>query len=299
MTITTAAAVPDLGANVIYLDPDDYLDWFGGKLTQAPNASGELLDLAGPWVPGQHVALVGRTREGKTNFALWIMGLRSWVLALDPKGEDDTLTDGGYERVRVVPPFDARAKISFADRRQWRGIDDRIAKGLPVRIIAGLQTRTRKQDDANRGLMEAAIEYVRQVGHWTFYVDEYQILADTRMYGLGRNVERMLISAARDKVSVITAFQAPAWVPKASTRQATIIVCWRTRDRRMIQTVAEAAGRDWKEVAAILDELPKYYTLTLPDDLRAPMVITKPPKISGRGPQNGGDSPEARRSRDR
>lgn len=269
-------------ASVIYLEPDDYLAWFGGQLARAPNAHGQMLDLAGPWVPGQHVALVGRTREGKTNYALWIMSLRTWVMALDPKGEDDTLTAGGYERVRAVPPFEASLRVRYQDRRQWQQIDRRIADGLPVRIIAGLQTRTRRQDAANRQLMESAIEFVRQSTGWTFYVDEYQILADGRMYGLGPNVERMLISAARDKVSVITAFQAPAWVPKASTRQATIIVCWRTRDRRMIQTVAEAAGRDWHEVAAILDELPKYYTLTLPDDLRAPMVITKPPLIGNR-----------------
>jgi hypothetical protein len=128
--------------------------------------------------------------------------------------------------------------------------------------------------------MEDALEYARQSGGWTVYVDEYQILADQRMYRLGPNVERMLISAARDKTSVITAFQAPAWVPKASTRQATIIVVWRTRDKQMLKNVAETAGRDWKQLGEIIDELPKYHVLVIPDDLRAPMMITSAPKVN-------------------
>ena len=128
--------------------------------------------------------------------------------------------------------------------------------------------------------MEDALEYARQSGGWTVYADEYQLLADQRMYRLGPNVERMLISARRDKTSVVTAFQAPAWVPKAATRQSSIIVCWRTRDEDMVKNVARAAGRPWKMLGAVIDELPKYHVLVIPDELRAPMMITTAPKIN-------------------
>ena len=90
----------------------------------------------------------------------------------------------------------------------------------------------------------------------------------------------LLISARRDKTSVVTAFQAPAWVPKAATRQSSIIVVWRTRDEDMVKNVARAAGRPWKMLGQVIDELPKYHVLCIPDELRAPMMITSAPKIN-------------------
>jgi hypothetical protein len=78
---------------------------------------------------------------------------------------------------------------------------------------------------------------------------------------------------------VVTAFQAPAWVPKAGTRQATFVVLWPTRDRNMIKSVAEAMGRPWKELGAAVDELPPYHTLIIPKKIRAPMVLTHAPKL--------------------
>jgi hypothetical protein len=100
------------------------------------------------------------------------------------------------------------------------------------------------------------------------------------MYRLGPNVERLLISARRDKTSVVTAFQAPAWVPKAATRQSSIIVAWRTRDKDMMQNIARTSGRDWRQIGEAMDELPKFHVLVIPDELRAPMMITSAPKIN-------------------
>jgi hypothetical protein len=247
----------------------EFIPWLTGKL-RAVRRDGDRVALSGPWKPGQHMALVGKTREGKSTFAVGVLKTRKYVLALDPKGEDETLTASGYERVSGLPP-----KKKFP-----KDVQEDLDENRPVHLIVGTASRTRDQDNANRQLMEDALEYARQSGGWTVYVDEYQILADQRMYRLGPNVERMLISAARDKTSVITAFQAPAWVPKASTRQATIIVMWRTRDRQMLKNVAETAGRDWHVLAQVVDELPKYHVLVIPDDLRAPMMITSAPKVN-------------------
>jgi hypothetical protein len=268
MSISQAQPPPHTGPNVVYLDwEDEFIPWLTGKKNRVDRDGPRAL--AGPWKPGQHMALVGKTREGKSTFAVGVLETRKYVLALDPKGEDDTLAASGYTRVTGLPP-----KKPFP-----RKIQKDLEDGRPVRLIVGGASRTRDQDEALRSLMEDALEYARQSGGWTVYVDEYQILADQRMYRLGPNVERMLISAARDKTSVITAFQAPAWVPKASTRQATIIVCWRTRARDMLKVVAEAAGRDWHTLGAVIDELPKYHVAVIPDDLRSPLMITKAPKL--------------------
>ena len=228
------------------------------------------MKLPGAPRPGQHWALTGKTGEGKTTLAVGVLQTRKYVLALDPKGEDDTLAASGFRRVTALPP-----KSRFP-----RDIQRDLEEGRPVRLIVGGGSRTAADDATLRQLMEDALEYVRQAGGWTTYVDEFQLVGDIRLFRLGPQVERMLISARRDKATVITSFQAPAWVPKASTRQASVIVAWKTGDRQMMKNIAETAGRPWKIIEAVLDELPKYHVLVIPDDLRAPMMITCAPRIN-------------------
>jgi hypothetical protein len=127
--------------------------------------------------------------------------------------------------------------------------------------------------------MRKAIAEVRQQGGWTIYADEFQILADMRMFGLGKPIEQLLISARKNRTSVMTSFQAPAWVPKASTRQAAFIAVWPTRDRLMIKNIAEASGRPWHELEAAVDVLPQYYVLIIPSNIHSPMILVHPPKF--------------------
>jgi hypothetical protein len=274
MSMTVSEAAPPPGSrpahNVVFLEWErEFVPWLTGKLRKVTRPDGPVA-LSGPWKPGQHMALVGKTGEGKSTFAAGVLDTRKYVLALDPKGEDETLAAAGYTRVLGLPP----------KKRLPREVQKDLDEGRPVKLVVGGASRTRDQDAALRQLMEDALEYARQSGGWTCYVDEYQLLADQRMYRLGPNVERMLISARRDKTSVITAFQAPAWVPKASTRQASIIVAWKTNDKDMMQVISRAAGRDWRLIGEAMGELPKYHVLVIPDDLRAPMMITSAPKVN-------------------
>jgi hypothetical protein len=227
---------------------DDFLKWFDGE-----------------WEPGKHLALIGPTGEGKTTFAVPVLSLRKWVLALDPKGEDETLQSSGWSRIKAWPPSNETR--------------DRIAQGRPARLLVGGGVRTKTDMDKLAALMRAAVEGVRSEGGWTIYADEFQLLADRRMYGLDKEIEALLIAARSRGTSVVTAFQAPAWVPKAGTRQASFVVMWPTRDRVMIKTVAEAMGREWHDLADAVDELPPFHVLVIPKRVREPMCLTHPPKL--------------------
>jgi len=121
---------------------------------------------------------------------------------------------------------------------------------------------------------------VRHQGGWTLYADEFQILADLRMFGLGKPIEQGLVSARAKGTSIVTSFQAPAWVPKASTRQATIVIMWPTRDRNMIKSVAESMGRDPRELMAIMDLLPRYHVCVIPKSIFEPYIITHAPAVN-------------------
>jgi hypothetical protein len=217
------------------------------------------------WEPGQHVALIGPTGEGKSTFAVRILKNRKYVLALDPKGEDETLAESGFERI-VSWPLSNKVR-------------DRIAEGQPARLIVGGSIRTAADKRQLVTLMEQVVEGVRGEGRWTVYADEFQLLADRRMYGLDKPIEELLVAARSKGTSVVTSFQAPAWVPKAATRQATFCVLWPTRDRNMIKAVAESMGRTWQEIVAAVDELPSFHVLVIPKRVKAPMVITKAPKL--------------------
>jgi hypothetical protein len=271
MAMVIRAAPPPRAERVVALTPQQFLDWANGKLHQALTAAGDVVDLPPPWQPGQHFALLGKTREGKSNFAIWVLAnCRQFVLCLDPKGGDETLSKSGWPRLTGVPP---RVRLP-------RELDEARQDGRPVRVIVGLaDTRTAKADAANRQLMRDAIEYARQAGGYAVFVDEHQIMSDPRIYRLGADIARMAISAARDGTSVVAAMQYLAWVEKAATRQAALIALWKTKDRDMIKLAASVAGRAWQDVAAAVDELPKYHVLVIPDELRAPFLIVKPPEM--------------------
>jgi hypothetical protein len=271
--VTTAyarePAPDDFGGRGVLLDWDDFVLWLRGR-KRGHVIDGEKIRLPPPWKPGQHWALIGKTREGKSNFACAVLReTRSFVLAIDPKGLDETLTRTRWPRVTGVPPH----------KKFPREIQDALDKGEPVRIIVGLDSRTLEDDAANKKLMAETIEYSRQSRGWTVYVDEHQIATDPRMYGLGPAVARASVSAARAKTSVMTTMQYLSWSEKAPVRQASLISFWRSRSRDLMRKLAEECGRDWRELASIADELPRYHVATLSDDLRAPVVVTLPPKI--------------------
>lgn len=268
-------------ALLVALTPMEFIGWATGKLPGVAVAGVGEVKLPSPWQPGQHIAAIGKTREGKTNFFVWLLNeTRKYVLALDPKGEDESLTASGWLRVGTVPFGTGKPRWGSAEWRNWRNIDLDLAEGRPARLIAGVASRTAAADAYNRLLMREAVEYCRQVGGWTLYVDEHQVLSDPRMFNLGRDIARQAITAARDGVSLITSAQYLAWIEKASARQATMIAMCRTGDPDLIKAAAMMAGRPWQMIAAALNELPKFWWLIVPDEQRAPMIMVRAPKVT-------------------
>lgn len=215
------------------------------------------------WKPGEHVALIGPTGEGKSTFAVGILGMRNYVVALDPKGGDDTLASSGFERTPSWPP-------------SGRVYND-IAEGKPARLILGAKGA---DFDELAVQFDRALEDVLKQGGWTVYIDEFQIAADRRMMNVAIRAERLLISARYKKVSVVTAYQAPSWVPTASTRQARWVVMWPTRDEDCIKAVAQKAGRDKTQVTAVVRKLPPFHALIIPPRSTVPMIITTAPRVN-------------------
>jgi hypothetical protein len=273
---------------VVWLPWDRYLEWLRGEVTTARTADGRLLRLGGPLEPGQHMAIIGPTGCAKTTHAVGFLDTnRAYVLALDPKGEDETLEASGYIRVRSLPLTGWRGArdrlLDRNDQRAWNDIYERIEAGQDARVIVGGGSRTDAEDEALRRLMREAITFSRHSGGWCLYVDEFELLSSQRMMSLGSMIERMLITARRDRTSVITTFQAPAWVSRHSTRQARRAVLY-PQSASMIKSLADELVWDWKELAAVLDELPEFHTATVGRGrLSGPIVITMAPRLRAPG----------------
>ena len=281
---------------VVWLDWTQYLDWLSGKLLRVCTAWGEEVRLGPPWQPGEHMALDGPTGEGKTTHAVGILSTRKYALALDPKGEDETLSASGFVRVKSIYQPGLRWRLAHReDARTWDQLHKLIDEGTdrghnkpghPVpctcpeaKVIVGSGADSLAEDLANQQLMRDAIQYTRHSGGWTLYVDEFELLSSPRMFGQGPEIERMLITARRKRTSVITSFQSPAWISQHAVRQSRRAVKFSTGSRDMIKKMAEGMGRDWRDLGLAIDQLPPFHTLTIPRGKRHPMIITSAPEL--------------------
>lgn len=246
--------------------PGSQVDDLPRKIAVAVPWSTFLLWFSDVWKPGQHMALIAPTDSGKTTFAVPVLKLRNYVLAFDPKGGDTRLAKSGFTRITRWPPP--------------REVMEDISEGRPARLIVGAVVRTRAQRDRNLEFQRHVLGEAFDWGGWTVYLDEYQILADRRMGGMDKESELLLISARDPKaMTIITAYQAPAWVPRASTRQATWMVVWPTRDEQVVKSLAEKMGRDRRELLAALKALPRHHVLVGGTDPDAPLVLTHAPSL--------------------
>jgi hypothetical protein len=269
-----------LSQPVVWLSWDQYLQWLSGRLTATTASWGERIKLGPPWQPGEHMALDGPTGEGKTTHAVGILATRKYVLALDPKGEDETLSASGYQRVTSIWQDSLRWRLAHRkDAKTWDTIHRRIDDGQDARVIVGGGSNSDEEDVALQKLMREAIIYSRYSGGWTLYVDEFELLSSQRMFNEGPRIERMLITARRKRTSVVTSFQAPAWISQHATRQARRAVKWPTGDADMVIKLARAMGRNWRDVGSAVDQLPPYHTLTIPRGKFHPMIISSAPEL--------------------
>lgn len=217
------------------------------------------------WEPGQHVALIGPTGTGKSTFAVGILRGRKYVAVFDTKGGDSTLAKAGFERVSTWPPP--------------RDVREAIADGKPAHLLVGGLVKTSEDREKLLEVQRKALREIFTEGGWTVYADELQLLADRRMGKMGSEIETLLV-AARDKaISVVSSYQAPAWVPTAASRQATWVVVWPTRDEDVIRKLGAIMGRPKAELQAALHELDDHMVLIVGRNPRAPLVLTKAPRV--------------------
>jgi hypothetical protein len=114
------------------------------------------------WAPGEHWALVAPTGEGKTTFTAGLVKTRRYVLALDQKGGDKTLSLLGWDRMTKWPP-------ARADRRD-------MADGQPFRRLIGSVKRDQVSRNVRRELHRTILRAAMEEGGWTILAPDLAAL---------------------------------------------------------------------------------------------------------------------------
>lgn len=224
------------------------------------------------WAPGQHVGVIAPTGAGKTTFSGGILDLRKYVLAIDPKGGDETL--GGVNLRRLVDwP---------GERQMTRILDEDERKRRPSRYVVGPVVHRGEDLPKLRKAVQQSLNGAFDMGGWTVYVDEAQVTADRRMMNLSAELDKLLIAARGKKVSVVLSMQQPKWVTSASFSQPSWLVVGYTRDVDATNRIAEMMGRPKAEIRGATKGLAPYCFLVVGRDPRAPLIVTKPKKIAAR-----------------
>ncbi len=243
-------------SKVEVLTPEEFLQWWRKA-----------------WRQGEHVAIAALTGSGKSTLGAFLCSVRKWVMALDAKGMDSTLSSTGWPRVGRWPL-----------PRQMR---DSIKDNEPCRVIIGRKCNSDEEFERNAELMRQALKGAWAQGAWSVWADEGQLLADKRYGNAGDRLEKMLIAARDRAISLVFTVQRVAIgrsTPSATAAytQSTWLFVARTRDTKVADRLAEIAGRPAAEMRGLISSLPKYWWACLGLDPNEPIRLVKPPKLGNK-----------------
>ncbi len=216
------------------------------------------------WEPGEHWAFVAPTGEGKTTFTAGLVKTRRYVLGLDQKGGDKTLSLLGWDRMERWPP-------SRQDRRD-------MADGKPFRRIVGSVKRDPASRDLRRALHKVILEAAMVEGGWTILAPDLAALTARQFGNAWDEMVELLILARDAGTSIVTDFQRPAGVPREAAEMATYLGIGYTRDKDTVSRLAEMMGRSAAELRGAVDalsELP-FGWLVVSRRPRDPVLLTRP-----------------------
>lgn len=217
------------------------------------------------WEPGEHMAVVAPTGEGKTTFiGSLLQKNRRYVLGLDQKGGDKTLLALGWDRIERWPP-------SKRDRRD-------MADGQPFRRVVGSLKRDPASRTLRRALHKQILEAAMVEGGWTIFAPDLAALTSRQMGNAWHEMVELLILARDAGTSIVTDFQRPAGVPREAAEMATYLAIGYTRDRDTVGRLAEMMGRSAAEIRGAVDGLARlpYGWLVVSRRPRDPIILTRP-----------------------
>jgi hypothetical protein len=222
--------------------------------------------------------MIGPTGHGKSTLALQLLRRRPYVVVLDAKGGDPTLNGSGFEVVDRWPIKNER-----------RRLDD----GKPIRVLLRPGGHGRERLDNAHDLFERCIRGALDSTRWAIYVDELRLTSEGRTIDLAPEIEVAYMTGRGREVTMISATQAPRWIPKAAYDQATHQFHWPIPDRDARKRQAEISGMDRLDFDAAVGGMSGFDVMYVPPAEGEPIIVRPPaPRKPSRKPSEGLPQPK-------
>lgn len=152
------------------------------------------------WNPGQHLAVIGQTGQGKSTVIEWLLKQRQYVLILKSKPDDIE-----YEGTRLV-----KTVGSLRSQRHWRWVLEPTYSNQATEF-------------------EKAYDLVWREGGWTLDIDEL-FYHDTQLK-LREPINRLFTQGRSKGISVVCGMQRPASVTRFAVGESTHVLSFQLEGR--------------------------------------------------------------------
>lgn len=195
------------------------------------------------WKAGEHMSLIGPTGLGKTTMLVNVLPMHPFVTVFATKPRDKTMSglirDSGYVRFERWP----------------NGLDP---IQYPRRVIWPDASKLDSYS-TQKVVFQDAFARIYREGGWTLALDETWYVDD--ILGLSREIKTYLLQARSLDISLLSAFQRPAWVPRELYSSSTHLMFWRTNDETDLRSLSGVGFRSAALIRDVVSDLDLYQVL--------------------------------------
>lgn len=226
-------------------------------------------DVMANWEPGDHFAILGPTKSGKSTLELGLAHHRAaslvdrGVVVLGTKPRDATLTKWiGAHRAAVVKSW---REVGYAERKNRRIVvwpEYGRASTAPAR---------------NKPVFLDVIDGVMLDGDWTLVIDETAYMVE--QLGMRSQVDELWNAARSNVVTVMSGAQRGSWINRSMASQMSWAAGFRFQDQDDAKRVAEIFG-DRGRFTPLLQSRKRHHFILLQTvtGLAYDTVLPAPPK---------------------
>lgn len=230
------------------------------RATQAPRVPWDVFVTQElQWKNGEHFGLIGPTGLGKTTMLTNILSLHPYVVVFATKPRDKTM--------------EGLIASGYLKMKHWRSLS---AVQFPRRVLWPDASKLDSETTQKKIFLDALAKIYRE-GGWTVALDETWYM-DNKLK-LGGEIKTYLLQARSLGISLVTATQRPAWVPREIYTSCTHLAFWRVNDETDLKNISGIGWRSGDLIRSVVADLDLYEILYI-NTRTGQMLRTKCPPVS-------------------